>query len=226
MRSRGILHDLLPPETSQLYGLLLLLSGAALLVSTPIAGRLSQSPAAAGGQLPLIFLLTYAVLMALVGLHRGSAAAAMSGEAYPRVILALQVAVAQLLMAPFLVFVRAVLPSHEPRIALIAAYVGLVSFAAGMVAFRLERWAERTRRDAFPLKHVVVFAYYLAPFFLGFAGHASATLLGLISPIGAVYGLLEGMPAHLAAIAFLAPVAIFLPLVIYRRPLPQGRAHE
>jgi len=224
MANRSYLYDLLTPDGMQIHSILLLVCGTSLLLAIPFAGRVSQITDSAIGDLhlPSAFFVLYTLFMALVGLNRGTLAAHRRDMAYGKALVVGQVLVAQALVVPFLVFVRAIFPGAAGRIALVASYVTLTTLASGLIGLAIESRALRTGKSSFPLRHLVILAYFVVPVFLGFADHAAARYVSVLSPLSTVLQLLTGLPVAVGVVAFLLPIAIVIPLFASGRRGPQG----
>jgi len=218
MSTRRFLGSLVPNDGVQTYSALLLLCGVAMLFAIPFAARVSQHSLFRSFYVPSMFLFLYTFLLTLLGMSRGGAVAAQDRTIRASIAIALQVLVGQLLVLPYLIYVRAVLPTSGPRIAMIAVYAFLVGFLAGLIGHRLECRAIDQRKPALLRKAVLVLAYYLAPFALNLAFGNRVALLSLLSPIGALLHILERGSATSTIVAFAIPIAmIALQLLRMRR---------
>ena len=212
--NRRQLERIVPADGTQAYSVLLLLCGVAMLFAIPFASRVWQHSAFRAFFVPSMFFFAYTFLMTVLGMARGSAIAREEHRLRAALTIAGQVLLGQLLVLPYLIYVRAVLRASEPRIALVALYACLVAYLAGLLGHSMEARALRRQKPAFFRKTAVLLVYYVLPFALDLALVARAGLLSLVSPIGAVLHILERGPALSTAFAFVIPlVAVALCLL-------------
>jgi len=184
---------------------LVFLCGVALVLSIPGA-RVVRDLASASflSRLPTFFC-AYAVFMGLLGLALGTASAER-GERGARMLLwlTLRVLLGQLLCLPYLVFSRALFPGREGAVVLIFVLTALVSLLCAMLSRLVEqplRWGSST---GFVAKYVFFLCYYAIPL----AG------MPLLSPLGAVRSLLDGVAPLHALLAFAVPTALLAVLAL------------
>ena len=214
MPNRRQFERIVPTDGTQAYSMLLLLCGVAMLFAIPFASRVWQHSAFRSFFVPSMFFFAYAFLMTVLGMARGSAIARDEQRLPAALTIAGQVSLGQLLVLPYLIYVRAVLRASEPRIALVALYTCLVAYLAGLLGHSMETRALRRQRPALFRKIAVVLAYYVVPFALDLAIFGRAGLLSLVSPIGAVLHILDRGAALTTAFAFMMPtVALVLCLL-------------
>ena len=223
MLNRRFFESLIPNDGVQTYSALLLLCGVAMLFAIPFAARVSQHSLFRSFYVPSMFLLAYTFLLTVLGMSRGSAMAAKDRTLRASIAIALQVLLGQLLVLPYLIYVRAVLAASGPRIAVIAVYAFLVAFLAGLIGHRLECRAIDQRKPALLRKAALVLAYYVAPFALNLAFGHRVAFVSLLSPIGAVLHILERGSATSTIVAFAIPAAIIaLELLRMRRMVQEA----
>ena len=214
MTSRSFLDSLVPDDAIQTYSALLLLCGIAMLFAIPFAARVSQHSMFRSFYVPSMFFVVYAFLMSVVGVNRGSAVAAEERGLKAAVMIASHVLLGQLLVLPYLIYVRAVLAASEPRIAVIALYSLIVAFLAGLVGHALECRAISRRKPALLMKTALVLGYYFVPFMLNLAVRDRVALVSLVSPFGAVLHILERGSAIATSVAFAIPTAMIAVLLL------------
>ncbi|MBU0596293.1 hypothetical protein KJ567_06390 [Candidatus Bipolaricaulota bacterium] len=217
MANRSFLDNLVPDDAIQTYSALLLFCGIAMLFAIPFAARVSQHTMFQSFYAPSVFFVVYTFLMSVVGIGRGSAVAAQERGLRAALMIGLHVLLGQLLVLPYLIYVRAVLAASEPRIAVIALYSLLVAFFVGLVGHAVESRAIMRRRPALLLKTALVLSYYVAPFGLNLAVRDRAALVSLISPFGAVLHILNRGSALATTVAFAIPAAMIAMLLVRMR---------
>ena len=195
---------------------LVLFCGGALVFSIP-GGRVVRdlAPASYALRLPTFFY-AYALTMGLLGLALGTTSAER-GERGARMLLwlTLRVLLGQLLCLPYLVFSRALFPGREGAVVLIFVLTTLVSLLCAMLSRLVEqplRWGSST---GFVAKYVFFLCYYAIPL----AG------MPLLSPLGAVRSLLDGVAPLRALLAFAVPTALLAVLAPLAVRLGGSRAH-
>ncbi len=114
------------------------------------------------------------------------------------VALALRVLIGQFLCLPYLIFARSLFPGRGGTFVLIALFTTLVALALAMLSRLVEQPRQSGRSAGFLAKYVLFLGYNAAPL----AG------LPLLSPLGAVRLLLEGIAPLEALLAFAVPVAL------------------
>jgi len=210
MSNRRQLERIVPADGTQAYSMLLLLCGVAMLFAIPFASRVWQHSAFRSFFVPSMFFFAYTFLMSVLGMTRGSAIAREERRPRAALLIGYQVLLGQLLVLPYLIYVRAVLKASEPRIALVALYACLVAYLAGLLGYSIETRALRRQRSALFRKLGVVLAGYVLPFAVDFALAGRAGILSLLSPIGAVLHILERGPALTTAFAFAMPTVVLV----------------
>jgi len=172
----------------QAYMWVLVLAGVALVFSMPSATfvrELLASPFRRPS--PTVFFATYLFVFTMFALNRGAAAVPnrIAGLSGLRTAIG-QVLLGQLLLSPYLVYVRIILlPRSQPAIALVALYAVTVGLFCAIVGYAIELWG--TTRGS----HTTVHRYAFGVLYLG------APLLFL----------LPGSPSEFASI--LSPHAAF-----------------
>jgi len=195
---------------------LVLFCGGALVFSIP-GGRVVRdlAPASYALRLPTFFY-AYALTMGLLGLALGTASAERGERGAPMLLwLTLRVLLGQLLCLPYLVFSRALFPGREGAVVLIFVLTTLVSLLCAMLSRLVEqplRWGSST---GFVAKYVFFLCYYAIPL----AG------MPLLSPLGAVRSLLDGVAPLWALLAFAVPTALLAVLAPLAVRLGGSRAH-
>jgi len=197
---------------------LLLLCSLALVFSMPSVLRYGDPISKHLTARPSVFFLSYAMMAAILGLNRGSAAllARRRRRAAVRWVV-VQVLLAQVLLLPLLVLAR-VLAVRQPYILpLSVAYTTLVALMWAVVGYHVEHWAAAKGTQPFMPKYAALGLLMFVPL-LSEQGVRGISLLILASPLGAMSAFLNGPQAEIIAVAFLFPVAgIGLELIRHRR---------
>ncbi len=204
-------YALMDRDSWRPYFSLVLFCGVALILSIPGA-RVVRDLASASllSALPTFFY-AHALFMGLLGLRLGTASAEQ-GEQGGRMLLslALRVLLGQFLCLPYFVFARALFPGRGGAFALIALFTALVSLALALLSWLIEQPRRSRSSSGFLARYTLFVGYYAAPL----AG------LPLLSPLGAVRLLLEGVAPLEALLAFVAPaalLAVLAPLAARRK---------
>jgi len=194
---------------------LVLFCGGALVFSIP-GGRVVRdlAPASYALRLPTFFY-AYALTMGLLGLALGTASAERGERGAPMLLwLTLRVLLGQLLCLPYLVFSRALFPGREGAVVLIFVLTTLVSLLCATFS-RLTERPTPWRSSTGSAKYLLFLCYYAIPL----AG------MPLLSPLGAVRSLLDGVAPLWALLAFAVPTALLAVLAPLAVRLGGSRAH-
>jgi len=184
------------------YFLLLLACGAGLLLSIPAGARVAQLMELRWSPSPLVFHLTYVTLVALFGTFRGIAAARWDRLKWKTLLkLAWHVLFAQVILLPYMLFSRALLPGRELVAPLLVLYTTLLAFMLALIALRLALWGAARRSHTFLLQYALVALLFLVPWALGLLPGVPSTI-ALLSPIGATIEIAGSAPAIELLIAF------------------------
>jgi len=194
------------------YMWLLVVTGVALVFSMPSATFVRELLASPLRRpTPIVFFATYVFAFAMFGLNRGAAGVPhrIAGLREVRTAV-LQVLFGQLILSPYLVYVRIILlPSRQPAIALIALYALLVGLFCAIVGYAVELWG--TARGF----HTTVHRYALGTLVLGapllfLVPNSPAAGAAILSPLGAFPRLLDGVGWVESMAIFLIPAVASL----------------
>ncbi len=192
-------YALIDRDSWRPYFSLVLFCGIALILSIPGAHVVRDLASASFLSALPTFFYAHALFMGLLGLGLG-AGSAERGEEGTRMLasLALRVLIGQFLCLPYLIFARSLFPGRGGAFALIALFTTLVSLALAVFSRLIEHPRRPGPSSGFLVKYPLFVVYNAAPL----AG------LPLLSPLGAVRLLLEGVAPSEALLAFALPVAL------------------
>ncbi len=192
-------YALMDRDSWRPYFSLVLFCGIALTLSIPGARVVRDLASASFLSILPTFFYAHALFMGLLGLGLGTASAER-GEQGGRMLvsLALRVLLGQFLCLPYFVFARGLFPGRGEAFALIALFTALVSLTLAVLSRLIEQLRQSGASFGFLAKYALFIGYYAAPL----AG------LPLLSPLGAVRLLLEGVPPLEALLAFVVPAAL------------------
>jgi len=195
------------------YVSLLLLCGLALVFSMPWATRVRELMASPWQPSPLVFFSVYALLAALVGLNRGAALAPRGIHQWRSVLRAqAQIAFAHVLLLPYFVYVRVLLPGLESRIPILVGHALLTSGVLGLVAYSLEVRRSARGKSSSGLRYGLGVLLFALPLLAAFA-HGPANAAVAVSPLGAVHLLLAEHDWPTVPIAFGVPAGVGIVLL-------------
>lgn len=191
-------------------------SGVTLILSMPWAGRVADFFLFPWRPTPIAFLFALAAFGAIHAVNRGAAV-----EPLPRIqrrhllSLPLQVALAQVLVLPYVAVCTVLFPSGNVGFLWLAwAYLGLVNVALAALSFVVSvRCFRRAVHPFMPLLLCVAVCSFL-PLFLHFAPDP-VRVAALLSPAEVVWRLLNGpVPGGRLLLSFVAPAAVGLALIL------------
>jgi hypothetical protein len=190
------------------YVCLLLFCGVALIFSMPWATYVRELQSAPWRPSAVVFFFTYAMMMSIVGLNRGAALAEHGRVQWRRIAkVAQHIVLAQILVSPYLVHVRVLLPGKEATIALLALYVTVLGLFHGLAAHQLEASSAERGRESFVLRYGLTALFFGLPM-LGLLAGKRLEWIPLLSPFGAVAGLLHQVSWARYLVPFLPPVVL------------------
>jgi len=192
------------------YFSLVLFCGLALVFSMPWATYVKELLASPWQPSPIVFFAAYALLAAVVGLNRGAALASPTGPARRLLGKAIvQVLFGQVLILPYLAYVRVLLPGREWTIPILFVYVTALSIGFGISGYGIEIRRAGRGIDSFAARYGLAAAAFGLPLFgmLG-GGRFDALVLVGLSPFGAVHGILRGPEWPVLLVAFSLPLIL------------------
>ena len=189
----------------QAYLSLTVLCGIALALSIQPSSRIV---ALHFSHPPSLFHLAFVFLFGMFSVNRGAVIAANTSARILRLKLVFRflehIAYGLLLLLPYLVFSRALLPAGIAGIFILVLYVAVLSFFFCLLSFRLELRGNSRRRGAFLLRYGLYAAFCLVPFGIGMS-HRSLSVILSVSPIGLATRIIEGASAIDLFAGFLVP---------------------
>jgi len=212
-------------SAAQGYFLLLVACGGGLLFSIPAGAHVSNLMEVHWNPSPVVFHLTYLTLLSLLGTFRGIAAARWDLQAWkslPR--LGAHILFGQLIVLPYMLFSRALLPGRPLVLLLLGAYAMLIAFMFSLIAFRLDRWGRARHAHTFMLQYAIFGLALLLPWALGLIPQVPGAI-SLFSPLCAGLRITQSASAEELAIAFaFALLMIAIQLVGIRRSTRRSHA--
>lgn len=192
----------------QAYLSLILLCGIALALSIQPSLRIAALHVSYFSYAPRLFHLTFVFLFGMFAVNRGAVIAANTSARILRLKLVFRflepIAYGLLLLLPYFVFSRALLPDRIAGIFILVLYVAVSSLFFCLVSFRLELRGNRRRRGAFLLRYGLYTAFCFVPFGIGMS-HRSLSVILSISPIGLATRIIGGASAIDLSVGFLVP---------------------
>jgi hypothetical protein len=196
------------------YLLLLLACGAALLLSIPAGTRVAHLMSPIWKPSPLLFHLTYLTLTSLLGTFRGIAATRWYRLQWGTASrLAIHGLFAQLMVLPYLVFARALLPGSGAVVLLLVPYATLTAFMFSLIGLRLDLWGRARRAHTFVLQYAIFGFIYLLPWVIGLLPR-TPSIITVLSPVGAALRIAQAGTALELSVAF-----VFVLLMIFMQAL-------
>lgn len=184
------------------YSLLLLACGGALLFSIPSATRVSGLMGSHWEPSPLLFHLTYLTLMSLFGMFRGIAAARWYRLQWGTLLrLAGHILFAQLILLPYLIFARALLPGKSMVTPLLGVYATLAACMFSMIGLRLNVWGSARRAHTFVVQYTIFGLLLLLPWVIGLVPRIPSSI-AVLSPVGAALRIVQDGSALELSVAF------------------------
>ena len=195
----------------QVYLSLIVLCGIALALSIQSSSRIASLHFFSHS--PSLFHLAFVLLFGMFAVNRGAVIAANTSARILRLKLVFRflehIACGLLILLPYLVFSRALLPARIAGIFILILYVAVYSFFFCLASFRLELRSNRRRRGAFLLRYGLYAAFCLVPFGIGMS-HPSLSGILSASPIGLTTRIIEGASGIELFVGFLVPsIGIF-----------------
>lgn len=192
----------------QAYLSLVLLCGIALVLSIQPSSRIAELRASDFAYPPSLFPLAFVSIFGLFAVNRGAVIAANTSVRIFRLKLILRflehIAYGLLLLLPYFVCCRALLPDRVAGIFVLVLYVAVSSLFFCLVSFQLELRGHRRRREAFLLRYGLYAAFCLIPFGIGMS-HRSFSAILSVSPIGLATRIIGGASAIDLLVGFLVP---------------------
>lgn len=193
----------------QAYLSLVFLCGIALAASIQPAARIAALRASDVTYPPGLFPISFVFLFGLFSINRGAVIAAHSRlhVAHSKLVLRFleHIAYGLVLLAPYLVFSRSLLPNRSLDLLILVLYAATSSLFFCLLAFRLERRGDHWKKGAFLLRYSCYFAFCLVPFGLAIS-HSSLSLVVTASPVGFAARVIGGASALELITGFLVPV--------------------
>jgi hypothetical protein len=200
---------------------LVILSGIALAISIQPPARIAAADASDLSYLPSLFPLVAVFLFGAFAVGRGAlialnASTRRLGFKQGR-LFAEHILCGLLLVIPYFLFSRPIVPTRGAGVALLVLYLALSAVFFGLVSFRLEVRSSQTKRGTFLLRYGIYLTFCAVPLGIGMSSRALSIVLSL-SPIGSAMQIARGASAGALSISFLVPfVGIVLTLARLRR---------
>jgi hypothetical protein len=207
------------------YLLLLVACGAGLLLAIPSGTRVSHLLAPHWKPSPLLFFITYFTITSVLGTFRGISATRWSRLQWGTLLrLAGHALFGQLLVLPYLVFARALLPGSSTVIPLIAVYATLAAYMFSLIGLQLELWGRARRAHTFILQYMIFGLFFLLPWLIALVPRIPSAIM-LLSPVGAALRITQQGSAWELSVAFgFVLLMICLQLLRIRRPIRRSHA--
>jgi len=187
---------------------LVLLCGSALALSIQPASRIATLHATNASYPSGMFHLVSVLVFGLFAVSRGAIIAAGAPPKIRPLKLVTRllehITYGLLLLLPFFIFSRALLPGRLAGVAVLVSYVAISSIFYCLISFRLEIRGNRQKRGAFLLRYGVYAAFCLLPLGVGMS-HQSLSLAMCASPIGFAIQVIRGISATELLLGFLVP---------------------
>ncbi len=192
----------------QAHVAMILVSGLSLALSIQPPTQISALRVAAMTYSPMIFPLVTTLIFGLFAVSRGALLASEAGDRIARARLLLraiqQISFGLVVLVPFYVFSRALLPTGTWGVVALLGYSFLFGLFVCVASFHLERHRVRKRRSAFLLRYAVYLALCVIPFALGTISE-SVSLLLTVSPIGFAIEVVQGISVAQAVSGCVVP---------------------
>jgi len=192
----------------QAYLSLTVLCGIALALSIQPSLRIAAVHASDLSHLPSLFHLVFVFLFGLFSINRGAVIAANASARILRLKLMFRflehIACGLLLLLPYFVYSRALLPAKIAGIFILVLYVAVSSLFFCLVSFRLEQRGDHRKRGAFLLRYGLYATFCLVPLAVGMS-HRSLSVILSVSPIGLATRVIGGASAIELFVGFLVP---------------------
>ena len=217
-------HSILSSAAVQGYFVLLVGCGVGLLFSIPSAASVADLAELQWKSSPVAFHLTFVTLLSLLGAFRGVAAAGWDApERRILTHLAVHILAGQLIVLPYLVFSRVLLPASGLSLPLLATYATITAFMFSVIELRLGRWGRARQVHTLLLQYAAVGLLFLLPWAISVIPGVPPTVT-LFSPIGAALKITQAASASEPAVALaFVTLMTLVQLVCLRRAA--GRNH-
>jgi len=190
------------------YACLVLGCGVVLMLSMPWAGRLGELITFPWRPAPITFFYAHLLLTCVVALNRGAAVEPLYRlRVHTLVSLPLQLLLALVLVLPYLVFMRVLIPESRTFIPLFAAYVTLTGTLFAGLSFSVELVCLRRGVPSNLIRQATALAVVGLPL-LGLLAPPAARWIALASPAYALWRLNLGVGWGEALVAFALPAAL------------------
>jgi hypothetical protein len=193
----------------QAYLSLVFLCGAALAASIQPATHIAALNASDLAYPPGLFPISFVFFFGLFSINRGAVIAAHSAGRLSKFKLSLRflehIGYGLILLAPYFVFSRALLPNGAADLLILVLYTATSSLFFCLLSFRFERRGDHRKEGAFLLRYGCYFAFCLVPFGLGIS-HSSLSLFVIASPVGFAARVTGGASALELITGMLVPV--------------------
>ena len=193
---------------------MLILSGLTLTFSMPWAATVEELITFPWNPSPAVFFSVLTLMMALIGVNRGTVLAPR-GPMHWRHLVPLfgHLVFSHVLVVPYLVLVRSLMPGHGLRIPILAGFSILVSLAVGIASYvrQARRW--NRGQESSGVVYVAVVMVFALPL-IAWAGRGLWHQISILSPIGAISQMLSGSERLWTAIGFAIPAAVCLCLCL------------
>ena len=201
----------------QAYLSLIMLCGIALALSIQPPARIAAILSSGSTYPASLFHLAFVLLFGMFAVNRGAVIAKNTSVRILQLKVILRflehIAYGLLLLLPYVVFSRALLPDRLAGIFILILYVAVSSLFFCLVSFRLELRSNRWKSGAFLQRYGLYAAFCLVPFGVGMS-HRSLSVILSVSPIGVVARIIGGASAIDLVVGFLVPSVGILWLLI------------
>jgi len=179
----------------QAYLSLILFCGVALAASIQPASRIATLHASDIAYPPGLFTLSFVFFFGLFSINRGAIIAANTATRISHAKLLLRnlehIVYGLILLSPYLVFSRSLLPNGGSDLLVLVLYTVIMSLFLCLVSFHLERRDAHRKRRAFLLRYGSYLAFCFIPLGAGIS-HSSLSFFVTASPIGFALRIMEG----------------------------------
>lgn len=192
----------------QAYLSLIILCGIALALSIQPPARIAAILSSGSTYPASLFHLAFVFLFGMFAVNRGAVVAVNTSARILQLKLIFRllahIIYGLLLLLPYFVFSRALLPDRLAGIVILVLYVAVSSLFFCLVSFRLELRSNRWKSGAFLQRYGLYAAFCLVPFGIGMS-HRSLSVILSISPIGLAARIIGGASAIDLFVGFLVP---------------------
>jgi hypothetical protein len=206
---------------------LVLLCGISLALSIQPASELAALRTLRSAQLPYLFHVFTVFVFGLFAVSRGAVLAANTGprilRVRPMLHLLSHLGCGVLLLLPYFVYSRALLPGRGATLFVLLVYMTTMALFFSLASFRLGVRGHRNNRDAFLARYGVYVLFCLLPLGVG-VSHPSLSTALAVSPIGFVMEIIAGPSTAKWFIGFCVPLLGILWMLTRLRQV-DGRYH-